>query len=72
MCAENVLRVEELRYRQYGPEWMKCIWIHLVEEGNNTAARWAEAFKGIPESVYKVYSDPSELNPEALVEGACS
>ncbi|KAL4733940.1 hypothetical protein BDV11DRAFT_175235 [Aspergillus similis] len=59
-------------YRQYGSEWMKCIWIHLVEEGNNTAARWAEAFRGIPESAYKLYSDPSELNPEALVEGACS
>ncbi|KAL2851049.1 hypothetical protein BJY01DRAFT_245151 [Aspergillus pseudoustus] len=58
-------------YRQYGPEWMKCIWIHLVDEGNNTDARWAEAFKGIPESVYYLYSDPAELNPQALVEGNC-
>ncbi|KAL2811568.1 hypothetical protein BJX63DRAFT_398795 [Aspergillus granulosus] len=58
-------------YRKYGPEWMKCIWVHLVEEGNNTDARWEEAFKGIPKSVYKLYSDPEELNPVALVEGAC-
>ncbi|CEN60457.1 hypothetical protein ASPCAL02895 [Aspergillus calidoustus] len=58
-------------YRQYGPEWMKCIWIHVVEEGNNTDARWEEAFKGIPETAYYLYSDPEELNPAALAEGAC-
>ncbi|KAL3443901.1 hypothetical protein BJX65DRAFT_284347 [Aspergillus insuetus] len=58
-------------YRQYGPEWMKCIWIHVVDEGNNTDARWEEAFKGIPQSAYYLYSDPEELNPAALAEGAC-
>jgi hypothetical protein len=50
---------------------MKCIWIHVVDEGNNTDARWEEAFKGIPESAYYLYSDPEELNPAALAEGAC-
>ncbi|KAL3473837.1 hypothetical protein BJX99DRAFT_232832 [Aspergillus californicus] len=58
-------------YHQYGAEWMKCIWIHTVDGGNNTAARWEEAFKGIPESVYKLYSDPEELSPEALLNGRC-
>ncbi|KAL5339535.1 hypothetical protein BJX70DRAFT_397734 [Aspergillus crustosus] len=58
-------------YRQYGSAWMKCIWIHVVEEGNNTAARWTEAFKGIPRSVYQLYTSSSELNPEALLEGDC-
>jgi hypothetical protein len=47
------------------------MWIYLVDGGNNTDTRWSEAFEGIPETAYRFYTDPSELNPKALVTGSC-
>ncbi|KAK6537502.1 hypothetical protein TWF694_011687 [Orbilia ellipsospora] len=53
------------------PQFIQCIWIREVEGGNNTDARFAAAFKGVPQSQWKVFSDPSELMGLDVANGKC-
>ncbi|KAE9390135.1 hypothetical protein BT96DRAFT_946367 [Gymnopus androsaceus JB14] len=41
-------------YNIHGPAFVRCIWIHVVEGANNTDARFAAAFKGVPKEKYSV------------------
>ncbi len=44
------------RYRKYGDSIM-CAWIREVDGANNTAARFAAAFDGVPSSRWRVFND---------------
>ncbi|KAF8351920.1 hypothetical protein F5887DRAFT_1068303 [Amanita rubescens] len=43
-------------YRKYGDSIM-CAWIRKVDGANNTAARFAAAFDGVPSSRWRVFND---------------
>lgn len=45
-----------LSTRKYG-DWITCAWIRRVEGANNTDARFAAAFSGIPANKFRIYTD---------------
>jgi hypothetical protein len=54
-------------YKKY-PGWIKAIWIHVVEGVDphaektlNSPERFAQAFAGIPPTVWRTFRDPAEL-----------
>ncbi|KAF3908178.1 hypothetical protein AA313_de0201601 [Arthrobotrys entomopaga] len=53
------------------PKFIQCIWIREVQGGNNTDARFAAAFKGVPQKQWKVFSDPAELMGLDVAHGKC-
>jgi len=59
--------------RKYG-DFIACAWIRLVDEANNTDARFAAAFEGVDPTKYKLYTDaeiPSLANID-VAGGSCS
>ena len=56
------------RYRRYGDSIM-CAWIREVDGANNTAARFAAAFNGVPSSRWRVFND-SEIPALADIDVA--
>jgi phosphatidate phosphatase APP1 len=57
-------------YRKH-PDKVKRIWIRVVKGVNeveearlNAETRWAEAFKGVPDSVWRTFEDVGELEKE--------
>ncbi|KAJ7574435.1 hypothetical protein C8J56DRAFT_979601 [Mycena floridula] len=44
-------------YKTYGSGFIRCIWIHVVDGANNTEARFAAAFDGIPANKFRLYND---------------
>ncbi|KAJ7752752.1 hypothetical protein DFH07DRAFT_960400 [Mycena maculata] len=59
--------------RKYG-DFIACAWIRLVDEANNTQARFDAAFEGVDPSKYKLYNDteiPSLANID-VAGGSCS
>ena len=45
------------RFRKYGPKFITCIWIRRFDGANNTNARFAAAFEGVPASKIRIYND---------------
>ncbi|TFK75717.1 hypothetical protein BDN72DRAFT_757269 [Pluteus cervinus] len=44
-------------FRKYGGDTISCIWIRLVDGANNTDARFAAAFQGVPQNRIQLYND---------------
>ncbi|KAJ8090682.1 hypothetical protein PM082_018243 [Marasmius tenuissimus] len=44
-------------FNTYGPFFIRCMWIRLVEGGDNSQERFAAAFKGIPEDRVRLFDD---------------
>lgn len=44
-------------FRKFGGDFMSCSWIRRVEGANNTDARFAAAFEGIPASKFRIFTD---------------
>lgn len=42
-------------------DFVRCIWIHLVEGGKNDQSRFDAAFQGVPRKKYRLYKD-DEIN----------
>ncbi|KAK0224214.1 hypothetical protein IW262DRAFT_1459269 [Armillaria fumosa] len=43
-------------YRKYG-DFIQCIWIRRVDGANNSNERFTAAFNGVPETMYRIYTD---------------
>jgi phosphatidate phosphatase APP1 len=53
-------------YHKYGGEWIKAIYIRKVTdapnmEKKNKPERFRDAFKDVPDSVWRVFEDPKEV-----------
>ncbi|KAL4259183.1 Phosphatidate phosphatase APP1 catalytic domain-containing protein [Pleurotus pulmonarius] len=44
-------------FRTFGPDFIACIWIRRVDGADNSDARFAEAFQGVPQDKFRVFSD---------------
>ncbi|KAK1222669.1 hypothetical protein PQX77_014472 [Marasmius sp. AFHP31] len=44
-------------FKTYGPSFIRCIWIRLVEGGDNSPERFAAAFEGISEDRVRLFDD---------------
>ena len=60
-------------FREFGADWVGCIWIREVEGSDNSDARFQAAFEGVPRDKWRVFSDPvadglADIN---VVGGSC-
>ncbi|KDR77320.1 hypothetical protein GALMADRAFT_66735 [Galerina marginata CBS 339.88] len=44
-------------FRKFGPSTIVCSWIRRVDGANNTDARFASAFAGVPANKFRIYTD---------------
>ena len=44
-------------FKKYGGDFIQCIWIHKVDGANNSDSRFATAFKDVPSTKFRVYTD---------------
>jgi len=44
-------------FNTFGSNFVRCIWIHLVDGANNTDARFNAAFKGVPQEKIRLFND---------------
>lgn len=44
-------------FRTFGPDFIACIWIRRVDGADNSDARFAEAFQGVPQDRFRIFSD---------------
>ncbi|GLB39808.1 putative uncharacterized conserved protein (DUF2183) [Lyophyllum shimeji] len=44
-------------FRKFGGNFILCIWIRQVDGADNTAQRFAAAFKGVPVGKYRIFKD---------------
>ncbi|ESK84277.1 putative actin filament organization protein App1-like [Moniliophthora roreri MCA 2997] len=44
-------------FKTHGGDFIRCIWIHLVEGAENSDERFAAAFKGVPEDRIRLFDD---------------
>ncbi|KAL7272372.1 hypothetical protein RUND412_004832 [Rhizina undulata] len=58
-------------FRKYGADWIKCIWIREVDGGNNTDARFAEAFGEVPADRWRVIKNATEVMHVDVKGGSC-
>jgi hypothetical protein len=58
-------------FRTHGPDAIACIWIRKVDGADNSAARFAAAFKGVPAERIRTYSDKDILDvlPKVDIKG---
>ena len=71
-CCPLSNQVYLRRYRKYG-DFIMCAWIRQVEGANNTAARFAAAFEGVPSNRWRIFTD-SDISGLAGIDvagGAC-
>lgn len=61
------------RYRTFGPEFIRCIWIHQVDGAVNTKERFDKAFKDVPAEKYQVYTTEEipKLKTIDVAKGDC-
>lgn len=72
LCGHKLIECEKkLRFKRH-PGFIQCIWIRQVADANNTAARFASAFEGVPAWKFKVFQDPSELMTLDPANGVCN
>lgn len=45
------------RFKTLGESFIRCIWIHLVDGADNSEARFAKAFEGVPEGRTRLFKD---------------
>ncbi|KAF3090651.1 hypothetical protein TWF102_003972 [Orbilia oligospora] len=57
--------------RRY-PDSIQCIFIRKVENADNREERFREAFVGVPESKWKVFTEPSEIMKLDVASGQCN
>ncbi|KAF8065136.1 hypothetical protein FPV67DRAFT_171095 [Lyophyllum atratum] len=44
-------------FKKYGGDFMTCSWIRRVEGADNSDARFAAAFKGVPTNKFRIFTD---------------
>ncbi|GLB39809.1 putative uncharacterized conserved protein (DUF2183) [Lyophyllum shimeji] len=44
-------------FRKFGGDFISCSWIRRVDGANNTDARFAEAFQGVPANKFRTFTD---------------
>ena len=52
-------------------DWVGCVWIRLVEGGDNTELRFDTAFKGLDKAKWRLFKDPKELDGLDVKGGVC-
>ncbi|KAL1957182.1 hypothetical protein VTO42DRAFT_6216 [Malbranchea cinnamomea] len=60
-------------FREFGADWVGCIWIRAVDGSDNSDARFEAAFDGVPREKWRVFTDPvaDELSNVDVVGGSC-
>ncbi|KAG6856624.1 hypothetical protein H0H87_002374 [Tephrocybe sp. NHM501043] len=53
-------------FNKYGGEFISCAWIRAVDGANNTDARFAAAFAGVPQSKFRIYTDDEILSLQQI------
>lgn len=44
-------------FKKYGGDFMTCSWIRRVEGADNSDARFAKAFAGVPDNKFRIFTD---------------
>ncbi|KAL0570650.1 hypothetical protein V5O48_011317 [Marasmius crinis-equi] len=44
-------------FKTYGGDFIRCIWVHLVDGADNSDARFAAAFEGVPQERVRYFKD---------------
>ncbi|ETW87506.1 hypothetical protein HETIRDRAFT_145519 [Heterobasidion irregulare TC 32-1] len=57
-------------FRQFGADFVSCIWIRRVDGANNTDARFAAAFEGVPSTRFRIYDDTDIIKTLPTVDVA--
>ncbi|KAF5337653.1 hypothetical protein D9758_013013 [Tetrapyrgos nigripes] len=60
-------------YNTFGGDFVRCIWIHLVEGADNSDERFKTAFEGVPQERIRLYTDDQipELAYVDVAGGQC-
>jgi len=58
-------------FRTHGGTFVQCIWIRQVDGAQNTEDRFAAAFKDVPTTKFRRFTDPSELANIDVAGGEC-
>lgn len=45
-------------FREFGDEWVGCVWIRALDGSDNSQERFEKAFKGMPSGKWRVFTDP--------------
>lgn len=64
LCVSN-------RFRKYGGNFIKCIWIRKVEGADNSPERFDAAFRGVDQGRFRTFDDPKELVGIDIARGEC-
>ncbi|KAF9260650.1 hypothetical protein L218DRAFT_1051074 [Marasmius fiardii PR-910] len=44
-------------FKEHGPDFIRCIWIHVVDGAENSDERFAAAFDGVPQERIRLFTD---------------
>ncbi|KAL0572548.1 hypothetical protein V5O48_009405 [Marasmius crinis-equi] len=56
-------------FKTHGGDFIRCIWIHVVDGADNSDARFAAAFEGVPQERVRLFND-SQISALADVDVA--
>lgn len=58
-CKSSVVKgiMHDFRFKKYGGNFIQCIWIHKVDGADNSDSRFATAFKDVPSTKFRIYTD---------------